>query len=164
MNQAIKCLGVYIGHDKKACYNMNWVKTIDDMENLLESWKKRTLTLFGKTCIINTKAVSKFTYKESIVRYPEESLIKRVISNIFNFLWNKTDRIKRNTIIGGILDGCIGVIDTETKLKSFKAIWVAKLLKSKNIMYDIIRGYLNKLNVSPEYIVKTSEKNPDESS
>ena len=31
-NQAIKCLGVYIGHDKKECYNMNWVKTIDDME------------------------------------------------------------------------------------------------------------------------------------
>ena len=29
-------------------------------------------------------------------------------------------------------------------------------------MYDILKGYLNKINVSPEYIVKTSEKNPDE--
>ena len=26
-------------------------------------------------------------------------------------------------------------------------------------MYDIVKGCLNKLNVSPEYIVKTSEKN-----
>ena len=106
--------------------------------------------------------MSKFIYKASILPYPEESLIKEVKSNIFNFLWNKTDRIKRNTIIGGILDGGIGVIDIETKLKSLKAIWVAKLLKSKNTMYDIIKGYLNKLNVSPEYIVKTSEKNPDD--
>ena len=56
----------------------------------------------------------------------------------------------------------MGFIDIETKLKSLKAIWVAKLLKSKNTMYDIIKGYLNKLNVSPEYIVKTSEKNPDD--
>ena len=70
--------------------------------------------------------------------------------------------IKRNTLIGNIADGCIGVIDIETKIKSLKAIWVSKLLKSKNTMYDIVKGYLNKMNVSPEYIVKTSEKNPDE--
>ena len=159
-NQAIKCLGVYIEHDKKECFNMNWVKTIDDMEKHFESWNKRKLTLFCKTCIINTLAVSKCIYKASILPYPDESLIKKVQSNIFNFLWNKTDRIKRNTIIGGILDGGIGVIDIETKLKSLKAIWVAKLLKSKNTMYEIIKGYLNKLNLSPEYIVKTSKKNP----
>ena len=77
-------------------------------------------------------------------------------------MWNKTERIKRNTLIGNIADGGIGVIDIETKIMSLKAIWVSKLLKSKNTMYDIVKGYLNKMNVSPEYIVKTSEKNPDE--
>ena len=161
-NHAIKCLGVYIGHDKNDCYNMNWVKSINDMEKLFESWKKRKLTLFGKTCIINTLGVSKFIYKASILPYPDESLINKAKSNIFNFLWNKTDRIKRNTLIGNIADGGIGVIDIETQIKSLKAIWVSKLLKSKNTMYDIVKGYLNKMNVSPEYIVKTSEKNPDE--
>ena len=39
-NHAIKCLGVYIGHDKDDCYNMNWEKSINDMEKLFESWKK----------------------------------------------------------------------------------------------------------------------------
>ena len=27
-------------------------------------------------------------------------------------------------------------------------------------MYDIVKGYLEKVNVTPEYIVKTNEKNP----
>ena len=40
-NHAIKCLGVFIGHDKDDCYNMNWEKSINDMEKLFESWKKK---------------------------------------------------------------------------------------------------------------------------
>ena len=80
------------------------------MEKLFESWKKRKLTLFGKTCIINTLAISKFIYKTSILPYPEEALINKVKSDIFNFIWNKTDRIKRNTLIGDVKSGGIGVI------------------------------------------------------
>ena len=159
-NRAVKCLGIYIGHDKSECYKLNWVNTVNDMEKLFESWKKRKLTLFGKTCIINTLAVSKFIYKASILPYPEEALINKVKSNIFNFIWNKTDRIKRNTLIGDVKSGGIGVIDIETKLKSLKAAWVSKLFKNNCIMYEIVKGYLDKLNVTPEYIVKTNEKDP----
>ena len=115
------------------------------MEKLFESWKKRKLTLFGKTCIINTLAISKFIYKASILPYPEEALINKVKSDIFNFIWNKTDRIKRNTLIGDVKSGGIGVIDIETKLKSLKATWVSKLFKNKCIMYDIVKGYLEKV-------------------
>ena len=54
-NKAVKCLGMYIGHDKEECYNKNWIKIYHDTEKqLFEYWKKRKLTLFGKTCVINT--------------------------------------------------------------------------------------------------------------
>ena len=33
----IKCLGVYIGHDKNECYNKNCMKVYDNMEKLFES-------------------------------------------------------------------------------------------------------------------------------
>jgi hypothetical protein len=36
----IKTLGVYIGHDKEICHNKNWTEIVDDLEKLLESWKK----------------------------------------------------------------------------------------------------------------------------
>ena len=64
----------------------------------------------GRKCIINTLAISKFIYKASILTYPEEALINKVKSDIFNFIWNKTDRIKRNTLIGDVKSGGIGVI------------------------------------------------------
>ena len=55
----IKALGIYIGHDKGDCYENNWTKTYNDMQKLFESWKKRKLTIFGKTCIVNTLGISK---------------------------------------------------------------------------------------------------------
>ena len=79
-NQSIKCLGIYIGHDKDDCYNKNWTKTLSDMEKLFESWKKRKLTIFGKTCIINSLALSKFIYKAYILKKKQKkkTLLTRI--------------------------------------------------------------------------------------
>ena len=40
INKAVKCLGIYIGHNKEECYDKNWMKTSHDVEKLFESWKK----------------------------------------------------------------------------------------------------------------------------
>lgn len=50
--QAVKCLGIFVGHDKIECYNKNWIKIYHDIEILFESWKKRKLTLFGKVTVV----------------------------------------------------------------------------------------------------------------
>lgn len=62
LKQQIKLSGIYIGHNKEECYNKNWMKIYHDMEKLFESWKRRKLTVFGKTCIIKTLATSKLVY------------------------------------------------------------------------------------------------------
>lgn len=92
------------------------------MEKLFESWKKRKLTIFGKSCVVNNLAVSKLIYIASILPLPENDFIKKVNRAIFNFIWNKHDRIKRNTLIGKIEEGGIGVIDIELEVKSTKSI------------------------------------------
>ena len=51
---------------------MNVIITIvyNDIQKLFESWKRRKLTLFGKTCIINTLGISKLIYRASILQMP----------------------------------------------------------------------------------------------
>ena len=61
----------------------------------------RTLTIFGETCIINTLALSKLNYCVSILISPYD-VIKKTYSAIYGFIWQKGDRIKRNTLIGKI--------------------------------------------------------------
>ena len=112
------------------CFINNWNKKLDDVEKLFESWKKRKLTIYGKVCLINTLAISKFIYTASILNYPKDQIIKLFNKRIFNFIWNKKDRIKRNTMIGNIYQGGINLVDIESKIKSLKAAWV-----KKNISY-----------------------------
>lgn len=56
-------------------------------------------------------------YREGI--YSESST-----SHNFNFIWNKSERIKRNTLIGNVRNGGLGIIDVESKLKALKAVWL----------------------------------------
>ena len=85
------------------------------MEKLFESWKTRNLTLFGKCCIINTLAISKLIYVESILNLLDQKEVKYMNKIIFSFLWSTKERIKRNTMIGTIEQGGIGIIDIESK-------------------------------------------------
>ena len=154
---SIKCLGIYIGHDKEECYNKNWMKVYGNIEKLFESWKKRKLTIFGKCCVVNTLAISKFIYLGSILNFPDDEYLKKVNRLIFNFIWNKTDRIKKNTLIAPVNEGGIGIVDIVTKLKAVKASWINRLLNTKCINRIFLDSFLNSNYMSIEYILKTTE-------
>jgi hypothetical protein len=95
---SIKSLGIYIGHNKEECFEKNWMRYRRDIEKLLQSWKTRKLTLFGKCCIINSLAISKLVYDATLLTTPGDDFIKDINKMIFNFIWNKRDRIKKTLL------------------------------------------------------------------
>ena len=153
----LKTLGVYVGHDKELCYRNNWIRCIADMEKLLESWKTRNLTLFGKCCIINTLAISKLIYVASILNLPDQKEVKYMNKIIFSFLSSTKDRIKRNTMIGTIEQGGIGIIDIESKLKAIKASWIGKLIDCKCRLKYFLDLLCGKVGVDFVYLTYTNE-------
>ena len=48
----IRCLGIYVGYSTDKDIQMNLNCKIDKVENILESWSKRELSLFGKIQIV----------------------------------------------------------------------------------------------------------------
>lgn len=58
------------------------------------------LNFFGKTCTVNSLAISKLIYVGSILPILENDLMKKMKNSIFNFIWKKRDVIRRDTIIG----------------------------------------------------------------
>ena len=89
------------------------MKVYHDIETLFESWKKRKFTLFGKCSVINSIALAKLIYIASILESPDDEFINKINRLVFNFILNKTDRIKRNTIIGHIKDGGLSITEVE---------------------------------------------------
>lgn len=153
----VKSLGIYLGHNYKECYEKNWTSKLEKLERILSVWKRRNLTIFGKCTVVNTLAISKLVYNAFILSNPDTGFFKDVTKLIFNFLWKKKDRIKRNTLIGEIEEGGIGIVDIESKFLAAKASWISRILDDRSITFRTLSDILDKTNLSIYDVLKTSD-------
>lgn len=130
----IRYLGIYIGHDKIACDNLNWTSKLEKFQKLIDSWRLRKLTLFGKITIIKSLALPKLLYSISMLPTPSY-LIKQVNKILFNFLWGKVDRIKRSVLINDYDKGGCKMIDIESYVMSMKCSWLNRIYKNSNLLW-----------------------------
>ena len=155
--ETIKCLGIYIGNDQRKCEEKNWESKLKNFEKILESWKSRKLTLFGKVQIINSLAISQLVYHFTVLTIPED-IIKRIQTAIFNFIWNKKDRIKRTNIIGPKSQGGLGLVDVISKVQALKASWIPRIFNSDSSWKMFPKFYAKRIGLDITTLLKTHFK------
>ena len=90
----IKILGIFFTTSRRDLECLNWNFRIEKLARRLESWKFRSLSLKGKSMIINTLALSGLWYTGSVVPLPAWAE-KKINQIIFDFLWSgKNEQIK----------------------------------------------------------------------
>ena len=57
LEKPIRYLGIYIGHDQKECFKLNFEDKLISIDEVLKKAEKRNLTIFGKVCIIKSLAI-----------------------------------------------------------------------------------------------------------
>jgi len=144
----VKVLGIYVGGEDSECMKMNWDKRLLNLEKLLNTWKQRDLTLFGKITIIKTLALPSMIYCASIICVPQ-SVVKQIEKLLYKFIWKSKDRIKRNKLINNIEDGGMNMIDIVSQFESLKAIWVNRISQANSThnWSRLPRFYLNKIGL-----------------
>ena len=70
-------LGVTITANEQEHYDHNFKKKLLNLRNLLNSWKRRNLSLKGKVTVVNTLALSSLLYLANVIHVPE-NVIKEV--------------------------------------------------------------------------------------
>ena len=157
----VRCLGIYVGHNKQECQKLNWSNKVDDLQKLLDSWRSRDLTIYGKVTVIKVLAMSKLVYSAMNSAAPMD--IEKDISKIlYAFIWNKRDRIKRNVMISPIKHGGVNMLEVHCFFKSLKATWIDRLLKCDTQNWNCIgKYYLNCLGFE-NLLTKTSFREADE--
>ena len=61
-----KSLGFIFGTNTKVTYHLNWKDKICSIDKLIKNWKKRKLTLIGKSVVIQNFVIPKITYIASV--------------------------------------------------------------------------------------------------
>lgn len=112
------------------------------LEKILNSWKRRKLTLLGKINIVKSFGLSKLIYNTSVLSLPE-NFSKRVDKVILDFIWdNKPHKIKTNTLIGDRNVGRLKLSEFESMNKAFKASWLRRFNTEVNALWKIVPNYM----------------------
>ena len=123
----------------------DWGPRVSKLEATLNSWRARTLTFRGRSLIVNVLGLSLFWYLASVTYIPN-TVIKKINSLIFPFVWGKKrEWLSRDTASQPLDRGGLGVVDITKKVSAFRVLWVKRfLLGEKRGWHSFFRHYLRR--------------------
>ena len=129
----LKVLGVWVGNGLVDVNADNWDKVMEKIQNALNMWKMRNLSVFGRALIVKSLALSKLWYI-SRVEIMEQEKLNDVEKKINEFIWYgkkqlvSTEKCKLDRLKGGL-----GLTDIATKCRTMRLQWLWKIYGNDNI-------------------------------
>ena len=127
--EQLRCLGIYLGHNKKLNDKNNFDDKVDKIEDVLRKWEKRDLSLFGRVQVIKTFAISKLVLSASTQCVPDY-IVKRIDKIFSQFLWRSKDKVRRIRVIQSNENGGLNMINVKAFLNALLANWITRILKA----------------------------------
>lgn len=113
----MKILGVVFG---QVTTSDNWRPKLKKLENHLNLWKSRSLSLVGKSLIVNTLGISKLLYLATVLPVPKW-VFTEVNNLIWPFLWRgRIETVSRQSCYQPFLKGGLGIINFKVKAEALK--------------------------------------------
>ena len=128
----VKVLGHHFGKNKLICNYQNFYSKLVKMERIMNTWKQRELTIFGKNIIITSLINSLILYNAQIETPPPQFLqmaekIKK------SFIWGGgVAKIAHSSLIGTIKQGGINYKDMQTQIHSMNSKFLIGLNNCKS--------------------------------
>ena len=144
-NEAIKILGTYFSYNRRIKEECNFLKTVSNVQSVLNLWQYRNLTLEGQIVVFKSLAISKIVFQALIAPVPTH-VIKALETIQTSFLWNNSNpKIKHKTLCKRYENGGLKNVDIRNKVNSLQSSWVKKLYDDCFHEWKIIPLYqLNK--------------------
>ena len=121
----INVLGVWVTKEKSEACNVNYAETMSKVKATLETWKKRSLSLFGKILIVNSLVGSLFVYKMTVLPKIPKHTVNAFNKLISAFIWNdKRPKIPLALLQANKDEGGLGLVNLEQKDRSLKIGWL----------------------------------------
>jgi hypothetical protein len=128
-NGSIRCLGIFINPNMDSMIKDNFNPCLEKIENILELWCLRKLTLKGKILVINTLIVSQLIYICTVLNTPKW-VLDRYNEMIRKFIWDgKPAKVKYRCLINNLEDGGLKLQDMGAKIKAIKIKWYKNMIK-----------------------------------
>jgi hypothetical protein len=134
----VKSLGIFFSKNSIESNKLNWDDKIEKLKRILDNWRKRNLTFFGKVTVLKTLALSQIMYAASVLFTPK-LVIDHIKKLTQDFLWNnKRYKIKDTYLQRDYVDGGIKFMDINAHVITLKLRWIARILDDSNACWKYI--------------------------
>ena len=122
----MKILGVFFGNVNVE--QDNWQPKLNKLEKSLSLWRFRSLSLLGKSLIINVLGFSKFTYLARVLPMPSWVLTS-INALVWPFLWgSRMETVARNTCFLKPCQGGLGIVNLKVKACALRSVGLLSAL------------------------------------
>ncbi len=138
----VETLGIKIPlWKRKDIYGINYEPKIASMEAVIRAWSMRNLSLRGKVTVIKSLLISKFQYLIAVLGIPDKKIIVRINKSVYKFLWDGSEKLKRNVMINAREEGGMEVPDFEATCKSVMIKWIYRYLHAPDSKWKQMVDY-----------------------
>jgi exonuclease III len=141
-NDVIKILGIYFSREQNVL--LNWEERISKLKCALLNWKRRRLTVFGRTFVLNNLILSGLWYTASVVHMPK-SVESKINTLLLSFLWeDKAHLVSQSILTNEKHAGGLDLVNVSAKCASLKLKFLNKLLTSNSSWSSVSRALLQR--------------------
>ena len=121
----INILGILISDDKDTLLELNYDSIITKVRNVLNSWANRSISLYGKVCVVNTLVSSLFVYKMMVLPTMPRKYLNMFEEEVNKYLWGgKRAKISMKALQLGKKSGGLNLVDLRKREIALKCTWV----------------------------------------
>ena len=126
---AISALGIITGLSAKdGTEDANFEEILEKVSKTLEIWKRRSLSLVGKTQVINSLINSMFVYKMQVLPCISSNLEGKINVLVNKFIWNgRKPKLKLDVLYANTADGGLKLANLRLRDTCLKIEWVRRL-------------------------------------
>ena len=150
-----KTLGIHFSLNISQLYDLNHKIKLKSIENTLNCWRARNLSLVGKICVIKTLLLPQLLYYFSVlcIKIPK-NFFRQLNTILYKFIWNGgSDRVKRHLMCNDFSLGGLRMTGPYTFSIAQNMSWVKMLLDDnyeslwKSIEISILKNFSDRKDI-----------------
>ena len=137
----MKIYGITFSCHPRQPVRQQWDKLSIKIAKLLDKFKYKNTTIFGRSVIVNTLVIPKIIYLANILD-PPQKIIRSINKTIRSFVLQHTlHNVKNMTLIQKKLDGGIQLQDINTKIRALRIKYIGKIFSQPG-MFPLAHYYI----------------------
>ena len=138
-----KLLGIQFDMDLNKMITINYKDILDKLKIKIQNWQRRHSTPIGKITVIKTLLIPMLNHLFISLPNPPDKIVKELNETFYNFIWNGTDRIKRNVLCQEYIQGGLKMINLDAFITSLKLTWIRRLITDNHKWTKLLGLYTN---------------------